>query len=142
MHSARPIARSLDVTIHQALMALFAPDLRRRILIESLELEGQPEIPTDPQRARAFVEGPLRLVVKRRVGEVMSRFLLETIAPAFDGALELPAPTAEELPAFGEDDDEDSRETNVYDRGSLERLRARLREQPDSGPRFRVPDDL
>lgn len=69
--------------ILEVLSTLLAPDLRGRVLAEALELEGSEAIPEDRARARAFVEGPLRLVVKRRVGDMMSKFLIDHLEPAF-----------------------------------------------------------
>lgn len=129
-------------TVQEVLMAMFAPDLRRRLLDEALALEGCAQIPSDPLRCRAFVEGPLRLVIKRRVGDVMASFLLETLIPIFEPTER--APLASELPAFGEDDEvetssQNQQDTDVYDAASLRQLRRRLKqERPQSGARLRT----
>lgn len=144
----KPQAGDLATTVHEVLTAMFAPELRRRLLDEALTLEGCAHIPRDPVRARAFVEGPLRLVIKRRVGDVMASFLLETLGPVFEPATrqETVRPLASDLPVFGEDDDEEEtwgaeRDTDVYDGESLRRLRHRLRhERPQSGARLRPPE--
>lgn len=73
----------IGATVLETLSTLLAPALRRHVLAEALELEGAHAIPEDPMRARAFVEGPLRLVVKRRVGPALANFLVESLGPVF-----------------------------------------------------------
>ncbi len=119
--SPEPVGELVEMT----LTAMFRPDLRKQILDEALALEGRPSIPDDPQRGRAFVEGPLRLVVKRRVGSSMAQILMETLAPLF--GWDVRAQSYDTLPAFGEEDDDE--ETEVYDARSLTSLRERLRRQ-------------
>ena len=79
LHSMGPIG----TTVLETLSTLLAPALRKRVLNESLLLEGRSRIPEDPVRARAFVEGPLRLVVKRRVGPKLAGFLVDSLPPLF-----------------------------------------------------------
>jgi len=115
--------------VELTLAAMFRPELRGPILAEALQLEGTAEIPDDPERGRAFVEGPLRLVVKRRVGAAMSQVLMETLAPLF--GWDARAQSYDRLPAFGEDDDDE--ETAVYDARSLTHLRRRLQRLREAG---------
>lgn len=148
MNTARDISTGpIGSTVVEALTALFAPDLRRRVLDEALALEGCANIPEDSLRAQAFVEGPLRLVVKRRVGDVMAGFLLDTLEPLFRRPEDEPLEDAHDeptealpatvLPPFEEDDED--RETDVYDSQSLSLLRARLRAaRPRSGVAYRA----
>ena len=142
----RSDAGPLVATVHEVLTAMFAPELRRRVLDEALVLEGCAQVPSDPVRCRAFVEGPLRLVIKRRVGDVMASFLLETLLPVFEPSVREPVvrgPRASDLPVFGEDDDETvsgTRDTDVYDAARLRKLRRRLsHERPQSGAQLRPP---
>lgn len=117
---------SVAELVEMTLTAMFRPELRAQILEEALRLEGQPRIPDDPQRGRAFVEGPLRLVVKRRVNGSMAHVLMETLAPLF--GWDLRPQSYDTLPAFGEDDEDE--QTEVHDPRSLTRLRRRLARNP------------
>ena len=101
---------------------MLPPHLRKRILDEALKLEGAPRVPRDRVRAQAFVQGPLRLVVKRRAGPAMARLLMEALRPL------LPEPSgSQELPVIGDGDDEVTVDTQVHDPAALARLRERLR---------------
>ena len=116
------LEESVAELVEMTLAAMFRPELRTQILEEALQLEGRPHIPDDPQRGRAFVEGPLRLVVKRRVNASMAQVLMETLAPLF--GWDVRPQSYDTLPAFGEDDEDE--ETEVHDPRSLTRLRRKL----------------
>lgn len=68
----------------ETLSVLMAAELRERVLREALRLEGVDRIPEDPFRIRAFVEGPLRLVIRRDVGPRMASFVVEDLQPVLE----------------------------------------------------------
>jgi len=118
-----------DVVL-ETLAAMVTPEVRVQVLGEAFSLEGCKEIPIDPVRARAFVEGPLRLVIKRRVGVNMSIVLMQTLAPVF--GWDVRGTSYDRLPAFHED--QDDVDTDLYDAESIRALRRRLQREQNRTP--------
>ena len=123
--------RPVGETVLELLTAVLAPDLRARVLTEALALEGSDAIPEDLARARAFVEGPLRLVVKRRVGPGVAQLVVDTIAPIFATDV----PRHEELTVIGKEQYEE--DTDIYRPGHVEQQRALVSDTvvPPAAPR-------
>ena len=65
----------------ETLGVLLPADVRGQVLREALRLEGSAIIPEDPFRLRAFVEGPLRLVLRRDLGPLVASFVVEDLQP-------------------------------------------------------------
>jgi hypothetical protein len=82
MGAIRARARSpIGQAVLEALDALLTTELRDGVLALALRIHGGDDVPEEAERARDFVEGPLRTAVQRLVGEEAAHFVLDRLSP-------------------------------------------------------------
>lgn len=67
--------------VREALRTVAAPEQRRRILSGALQIAELEQVPEDPDRARSFVEGPLRIAIDESLGADVAEVLVQDLAP-------------------------------------------------------------
>lgn len=95
----------MDRTVREVLGSLLAPELVDRVMDDALDIGGEAGVPEEADRARFFVEGPLRLAVEQVVGEEMAQVVLENLDPILEMAgshVRSKASPYESLPAADE----------------------------------------
>lgn len=75
--SEGPLGRA----VREALRAVAADEQQGRVLSCAIELAGSARVPEDPERAREFVEGPLRVATAEVLGEHVADAVVEDLEP-------------------------------------------------------------
>lgn len=73
-------------TVREVLGSVLAPDLRDRVLEDALERGRESTVPEEAERARDFVEGPLRAIVFEQVGLEAADAVMEGLDPILEMA--------------------------------------------------------
>lgn len=68
-------------TVREVLGSVFAPEVRERIFSEALRRSKAPCVPEEAERARDFVEGPLRSTIEELSGLESAAAVLEGLEP-------------------------------------------------------------
>ena len=71
----------MSQTVREVLGSVFAPAVRERIFSEAIRRSNAPTVPEEAERARDFVEGPLRSTIEELVGAEPAAVVLEGLEP-------------------------------------------------------------
>lgn len=73
-------------TVREVLGSVFAPDVRDRLFDAALERGRESTVPEEAERARDFVEGPLRAAVFEHAGPEAAEAVMEGLDPILEMA--------------------------------------------------------
>lgn len=80
--------------IREALEAFMAPEVASSVVFAALEQDGGHELPASREQAVAFAKGPLKAVLERRLGAILSRDALTRVEELLARAISAPEPAS------------------------------------------------